>query len=824
MKWTCPLCVLLLLAPGAAGAELWPCAQRADADGDGKPDRVVLDAKRAGIAFGDTVVELPLAAPAVRWICLADLTGDGKNEVLAGAVVAASKDRRLRLRLFVYRVLPNWAEPLFLGTEGGGSLLGFGAADLDGDGRAEIIARERGDEGEQTRVYAWQGYGLREKADLNAKAPAWAPAPLALSDLVLPESVERSPVLPGLPLTFDRTPGKIRPVRVEASLAPAVNRRKYAWLPKSARRHLARHGFVVLRPKNPPAEFHSLYLDNQYRGLPSYVSADAALHLTHLLFDHALQESEKSLLAPALMRLVDETHAVARAVTKKGKTSDADLERVLLRLEVARLLLSGESGAIDGQRSAQVIALVAAIEKTQPAESDPFGLDMSDFVVRGHYTADPLLARYFRAYLFLSLAAAKSPREAALLASCALARPEARRLLALFEGHTRFLVGPLGGRTPLDMLPDLRLALGETPTWEGLVSKLNWIKNLDEGPVSLLPRGWPRDNDLLLQGVDVDRRSFPDPLDLLYALGSDRAGVLLAPAFKTWAQLRGRLDKARSAFHASRGADISSLAGRWLAALRWVLMPYPKGYASHQRSSAWADHNLVTAAAAWAELRRDVILYVKPPIVWAEGGDEDELPPGKAGFVEPVPELYEELAEVLAAFSGRLASLGLQASNRSSGRARKSGPRAILSEGEQLLRFLAACARKQLAGRGLTRDEHERLSSIGSEFEQILAGRGDLRLDPVPVIADVYYFGQPDTRTKQPLLVATGPVDSLVVAVPLGRRVILARGAVASFWHFVGERALSDEAWREMLSTKKAPAQPTWAKPIRVRGPRKARR
>jgi hypothetical protein len=673
MKWACPLWVLLLLAPGAARAEAWPCAQGADADGDGKPDRVVLEATRAGIAFGDAVVELPLAAPAVRSICLADLTGNGKAEVLVGVVVAASKDRRLRHRMFVYRVVPNWAEPLFLGTEGGGSLLGFGAADLDGDGKAEIIARERGDEGEQTRVYAWQGYGLREKVDLKAKAPAWAPAPVVLGGLDLPESVERLPLLPERPLTFERTPGKIRPVRVKASLSPAVNRRKYAWLPKSARRHLARHGFAVLRPKDAPAEFHSLYLDNQYRGLPSYVSVDAALHLTHLLFDHALQESEKNLLAPALMRLLDETHAVAKALTSEGKPPGTDLQRVLLRLDVARLLLSGESGAIDKERTAQVVALVAAIEKTQPAASDPFGLHMSDFVVRGHYTADPLLARYFRAYLFLSLAVAKSPREAALLAGCALARPESRRLLALFEGHTRFLVGPLRGRTPLALLPGIRRSLGETP-----------------------------------------------------------------------------------------------------------------------------------------------------PIVWAEGGDEDELPPGKAGFVEPVPELYEELAGVLAAFSSRLSLLGLQASKRSSGRERKVGPGAILSEGEQLLRFLAACARKQLAGRGLTRDEHERLSSIGSEFEGILAGRGNLRLDPVPVIADVYYFGQPDTREKKPLLVATGPVDSLVVAVPLGRRVILARGAVASFWHFVGERPLSDDAWREMLSSKKAPAQPAWAKPIRVRGPRKA--
>jgi hypothetical protein len=64
-----------------------------------------------------------------------------------------------------------------------------------------------------------------------------------------------------------------------------------------SRRHLARHGFVVQRPSEAVSEVHTLFLDNQYRSLPSFVSADAALHLTHLLFDHCLQQIERDLLA-----------------------------------------------------------------------------------------------------------------------------------------------------------------------------------------------------------------------------------------------------------------------------------------------------------------------------------------------------------------------------------------------------------------------------------------------------------------------------------------------------------------------------------------------
>ncbi len=91
------------------------------------------------------------------------------------------------------------------------------------------------------------------------------------------------------------------------------------------------------------------------------------------------------------------------------------------------------------------------------------------------------------------------------------------------------------------------------------------------------------------------------------------------------------------------------------------------------------------------------------------------------------------------------------------------------------------------------------------------------------MIADVYYFGDPATGKKRPLLVSTGPVDEIVVAVPLGRRVILARGAVASFYCFVGERPMSDEQWREMLREGAAPAQPGWARPIRVKTSKRRR-
>ena len=51
---------------------------------------------------------------------------------------------------------------------------------------------------------------------------------------------------------------------------------------------------------------------------------------------------------------------------------------------------------------------------------------------------------------------------------------------------------------------------------------------------------------------------------------------------------------------------------------------------------AWQRHTLVTAAGSWAELRHDTLLYVKQPLVMAEGGHEAELPASKVKPSEAV--------------------------------------------------------------------------------------------------------------------------------------------------------------------------------------------
>ncbi len=629
-------------------------------------------------------------------------------------------------------------------------------------------------------------------------------------------------------LSFERTKGKIRPLRLKKGLANAVNRRKFRWLPRVARRQLRSQGFAVVRREFPPSEFHSLYISNQYDGIPSFVTSDSALHLTHLLFDHALQKVEEELMIPALAQLLASLHRQALLLEREVPQQLAgELERLLLKLEIARRLLEGDKVKLYSSRRAQVEQEVARITEASGPDKNLLELAYAHFLVRGHYTKNEQLKRYFRAHLFITQAGTKDPQEAALLLGLVSGHKKSQQILAWLEAYERALIGPAASRSVLSLQAKAQKAFGDSPDWKDLAGHDDWLgdcQNKEASPlacsITLLNRCWPADNDMLVKTTDDKFRWMPDPLDMLAALGSQRALRLLGPAIEKWPELAERVKLTAAAVKSKEIGDSHSVGGRWLLSLRWLLLPYEKGYASFQQSDAWADHGLVSAAASWAELRRDTVLYVQPPIrhVWAEGGDDEQIPPEEAGYVEPVPELYRELAGVLKSFEQSLLAFSKEDLIDQAKDIEKTPAIRLLRDGQALLVFLEKMADKELLGKRLTRDEYRKLGTIGSWFERIVAGGDIIKLDPLPVIADVYHcvvhFPGEERTEKKVLLVGTGPLDEIVVAFRLGKRIVLARGAVSSFYHFEGAAPLTDQAWRKLLNEKKAPAQPGWAKPI----------
>jgi len=228
--------LMLWFMPTAVSA--WPCPQQGDVDGDGKKDRIETQPDGIFIKSIQKSWPVPLPLVAIERVCLGDLDGDRRAEVTVSVVRATPKDQTFRRRLFVFSIERGQLKSKFLGTRAAGELLDFGLADLNSDAKLEVLVRERVSKKIETRAYAWEGFGLAEVASLASKIPDYSSSEIDKPSPFF--GLPRSDAQPAhdQPLDWQRTPAKIRSVRLNQNLANVANLRQYKWLSATARQRL----------------------------------------------------------------------------------------------------------------------------------------------------------------------------------------------------------------------------------------------------------------------------------------------------------------------------------------------------------------------------------------------------------------------------------------------------------------------------------------------------------------------------------------------------------------------------------------------------------
>lgn len=304
-------------------------------------------------------------------------------------------------------------------------------------------------------------------------------------------------------------------------------------------------------------------------------------------------------------------------------------------------------------------------------------------------------------------------------------------------------------------------------------------------------------------------RAFPRGLDVMAVLGSGRALAILKQEGDTeYSDYYDQMNMLKQEFSAM-GPDEwkQNLYWRWLHCLLPLLEdvreePVPR----FMKKELWMDKELQTSLGSWTELRHDTILYAKQSYAMLTRA----LPPQPEltyGYVEPYPETYQRIREMMADMRMHLEDLGILV----------PGIPEKIRAFEEILGRLAVISEKELAGEELNKQDYELIWNIGVSLsslkqfppqimEKITSGT-DERMD---IIADVHT----DLNTRQVLEEGVGSPFDIYVIVEDARGCRVCRGAVFSYYEFKHpmDDRLTDEKWQEMGKEGKRPDQPTWTR------------
>ena len=597
-------------------------------------------------------------------------------------------------------------------------------------------------------------------------------------------------------------------------------------------------------------QLYDIYNECTWDGTPVFVTTDAVLHIYHVLFDQMLADIEVQEFVETLKALT--RTLLSEAESEYAQSNDGAVKEAIRRnmafLGVAKKLLEGENVTVPESVTALVDSELVLIEAHEGYRISPiFGafsaLDYSHYLPRGHYTKSDTLKAFFKAMMWYGLTiftmepdefgnlARRHTLQALMLTQMVYRlQYEGQALFDLWEyiyEPTAFFVG----RTDDPNIEDYK-TIAETIYGTNFLSippdELNDGQLLDdfmteaqELPEPAIPN-WIHGSFTTYKGFrfmgqrfipdsymfaylvlpEIDGRYFPMGLDVMAILGSGRAYTILDLVYGEtgYVGYPEKITQFRNEFSSLSSDEwAQNLYWNWLYCLMPLLYLKGEGYPFFMQTTAWADKELLTALASWAELRHDTILYAK------QSSTPCCLPPGPPrSYVEPNPYLYARLASLVRYTREGLESFGLLL----------EAYREKLNLFENLLLFLRDVSVKELENTPLSDAEYEDIYCFGKVMRNLVSKSGDPQnpaesdVDDMAIIADVHT----DSNTDQCLEEGVGYPLEVYVIVNEGGIPRITRGAMFSYYEFlqpITDR-LTDEEWRDMLTGDTPPVMPRW--------------
>lgn len=626
---------------------------------------------------------------------------------------------------------------------------------------------------------------------------------------------------------------KVEPYTVKEDLSNIENINQFDGFTKEQQQMLVENGFIVV-PSND-TRVNYVYDDNEYKGVPNFVTSDSVLHLYHQFYDKSLMGVEMNYLYQDLNLMTEQM--LNKSIKLLEQLKDPQLielqRKNIIYFLVARMLMLQStdlnSAEYDKFTDTEIMdcakdeyELIQAAEGITKSPLFEVDLDYSQFTVRGHYTRSEELGKYFRTMMWFGYAPLAFEKDgeilyenvlqALLITYTTIADSEktcdAELWMNIYQPTAQY-VG-LSDDVNVFTMNGLRSAVygeKEDPDIyndEEYKDKLTEaVKALPEPQIqgkvitSDLPtqkqfrymgQRYVLDSDILQTLMEPIVRPIPTALDVMGVLGSNTAEKLLFNVYKpqeTWPEYTPKYQELKEEVDGySSDYWNSNLYCGWLSSIKEVLREYDtsSGMPYFMTTDAWKYKSLNTALGSYTELKHDSVLYGKQAM--AEMGGP--LATAAQQYVEPNVGLYYRLYYLTDLTCSILEEKGMLSD--------------MMKEGagtyKAFLKLLIDCSIKELNNEALNEEEIKQLLWCGGTMEQIMlnilmGSTGEyLEKDPADMlVTDIATGG------SSYLTLATGYFDHIYVVVPYGGKLYLSRGSVYSSYEFVSDKRLTDEEW-----------------------------
>ncbi len=671
--------------------------------------------------------------------------------------------------------------------------------------------------------WLWLGNSFLDDDDTaGGELPDWVP--MVGSGLATPfmvdfndPSFEANPLDYTLPLTEDQ----VANLQSVSSLTPA----QLQFLLTNGMVGVATNGVGYV---SFSAAYEMIQKENSQ---PTFITSDSILDAYHHIFEGVLIELETNDLSEKARVMAGRLMWASNAQVAGLLEDDKDLARMNVVFFGVALRIFDPTAIVPEYAETDLATILGMIERAKGVLVVPGFHQEEDFTQykpRGHYTRSPELTRYFKGMMWFGRITFQGKyddetQRAVLIAKALKEDKQAWNAYTSMSNVIDFMVGQPDDLTAHEVLKAAEDVMGplnksfaalfDNGKLEELKKvlaelrspKINSDVTTPDEPVwgmRVFGQRYVPDSYIFQELVfsKVPDRLMPTCLDVFAVMGSEEAWD--REAFDVYGpEFESQLVSLNNEFDSySDQVWTQTLYWSWLHTLKSLHESTPgQEGPGFMQTRAWSAKELNAQAASWTQLTHDTLLYRKQSYTLRLSTPT----PSDIVYVEPVPQLYSRLGDMVEATQKGLEELGI-------------GSDSVFDKLELFGETLGLLERVAIAEMEGTSPDSKDISSLRRFYSTLdhLNEMSDGEDTKTILVSDVHT----DPNSGMCLQEGVGPVRLIIVVIPTELGNIAATGAVFEHYEFTQPMSdrLTDEQWTTMLEDGTAPEPAPWAQDFNV--------